>query len=408
MGLNFWRAYRPPAADIAVATCFVVVGQVMTWGQFDEPEAFAGTRSTNALLNLLLMGAIAWRRRAPLAALCWAMTVYYLPQAVVQHDVTLLAGFIPLIVLTASAGYWCSRRRALLAAVIALVGLATVTLATPWLRSLDAFGYNVLLLLAPWLAARGLREREDRAGALGSALASERATREAAIGEVARAERVRIARELHDIVAHSVAVMVIQMGAARMQLTTGVTGAEDSLLAAEEAGRQTLDDLSRLLGVLRADDEVGNGSSDRSSYLPQPGLSQIGALVAQTRAVGVLVEVEVEGDPVDLPAGIDLTAYRIVQEALTNIIKHSRLAHVTVRLAYQPESLILEVTDDGPHTPANAANGHGLIGINERVSLFGGTVRIGPVPDSGWSVHAELPLPLLSRYDQRAALLPTS
>ena len=408
MGLNFWRAYRPPAADIAIATCFVVVGQVMTWGQFDEPEAFAGTRSTNALLNLLLMGAIAWRRRAPLAALCWAMTVYYLPQAIVQHDVTLLAGFIPLIVLTASAGYWCSRRRALLAAVIALVGLATVTLATPWLRSLDAFGYNVLLLLAPWLAARGLREREDRAGALGSALASERATREAAIGEVARAERVRIARELHDIVAHSVAVMVIQMGAARMQLTTGVTGAEDSLLAAEEAGRQTLDDLSRLLGVLRADDEVGNGSSDRSSYLPQPGLSQIGALVAQTRAVGVLVEVEVEGDPVDLPAGIDLTAYRIVQEALTNIIKHSRLAHVTVRLAYQPESLILEVTDDGPHTPANAANGHGLIGINERVSLFGGTVRIGPVPDSGWSVHAELPLPLLSRYDQRAALLPTS
>jgi len=109
MGLTFWRAYRPPAADIAIATCFVVVGQVVTWGQFEESEAFAGPRGTNALLNLLLMGAIAWRRRAPLAALCWAVTIYYLSQAVIQHDVTLLAGFVPLIVLTASAGFWPRR-----------------------------------------------------------------------------------------------------------------------------------------------------------------------------------------------------------------------------------------------------------------------------------------------------------
>ena len=408
MGLTFWRAYRPSAVDMAIASCFVVVGQVVTWGQFDSSEAFAGPRAMNALLNLLLMVAIAWRRRAPLAALSWAVTVYYLPLAVVPHDVTILAGFIPLIVLTASAGYWCSRRHALLAAAIALVGLVTVTLATPWLRSHDAFIYNVVVLLAPWLAARGLRAREDRAGALGSALAIERATRDVAIGEVARTERVRIARELHDIVAHSVTVMVIQMGAARMRLPTGAKGAEASLLAAEEAGRQTLDDLRRLLGVLRADEEVDNDSLGRAPEPPLPGLSQLGALVEKTKAAGVHVEVEVEGDPVELPAGIDLTAYRIVQESLTNILKHSQPAHTKVRLIYRPESLLLEVTDDGPHTPANAANGHGVIGIKERVSLFGGTVRIGPVPDGGWSVHAELPLPLLSRQDRRAAVLPAS
>ena len=408
MGLTFWRAYRPPAADIAIALCFMVAGQVMTWGQFEEPEAFAGSRSMNALLNLLLMVAIAWRRRAPLAALGWAVTINYLSQAVVRHDVTLLAGFVPLIVLTASAGYWCSRRLALLAAAIALVGLVTVTLSTPWLRSLDAFIYNVIFLLAPWLAARGLREREDRASALGSALAIERATRETTIGEVARTERVRIARELHDIVAHSVAVMVIQMGAARMRLPTGATGAEDSLLAAEEAGRQTLDDLRRLLGVLRADEEVGNGSSGRDPQPPQPGLSQLGALVAQTRTTGVLVEVEIEGIPVELPAGIDLTAYRIVQESLTNILKHSRPTHTTVRVAYRPESLLLEVTDDGAHASATAANGHGVIGIKERVSLFGGTVKIGPVPEGGWYVQVELPLPVPSRQDRRLKVLPTS
>ena len=408
MGPTFWRTYRPPAADIVIASCFVVVGQVVTWGQFEEAEAFVGPRAVNALLNLLLMVAIAWRRRAPLAALCWAVPVYYLSQAIVQHDVTLLAGFVPLIVLTASAGYWCSRRRALLAAVIALAGIVTVTLVTPWLRSPDAFIYNAIVLLAPWLAARGLREREDRASALGSALASERATREAAIGEVARTERLRIARELHDIVAHSVAVMVIQIGAARMRLPTGATDAEAALLAAEEAGRQTLDDLRRLLGVLRADEEVGNGSSGRAPQPPQPGLSQLGALIAQTRAAGVLVEVEVEGDPVELPAGIDLTAYRIVQESLTNILKHSRPAHTTVRLIYRPESLLLEITDDGAHAPAIAANGHGLVGIKERVSLFGGTVRIGPVSGGGWSVRAELPLPISSRQDRRTAVIPSS
>lgn len=408
VGPTSWRAYRPPATDVAIASCFAVVGQVVTWGRLDESAAFAGPRGTNAVLNLLLMGAIAWRRRAPLAAVCWAVTVYYLPQAIVQHDVPLLGGFVPLIVLTASAGYSCPRRRALLAAAVALVGLVTVTLATPWLRSPDYFSYNVVFLLAPWLAARGLREREDRAGALGAALASERATKDAAIREVARAERVRIAREMHDIVAHSVAVMVIQMGAARMRLPTGATGAEAPLLAAEDVGRHALDDLRRLLGVLRADEEVGNGSSGRSPQPPQPGLSRLGALVTQTRAAGVLVEVEVEGDPVELPAGLDLTAYRIVQEALTNILKHSRAAHATVRLAYKPSSLLLDVVDDGPHTPADEGNGHGLVGINERVSLFGGTARTGRVPGGGWRVHAELPLPVPSRHDQRAAVLPTS
>ncbi len=159
---DLWRAYRPPAADVALAVGFAIVGQVVTWGQFEDPQSFAGPRGLNAVLNLLVMAALAWRRRAPLAAVSWAVAVYCLSTPVVAHDVSLLAGFLPLIVLTASAGYSCPRRRALLAAGIAVLGVTVVTLSTPWLRSPDFYAYHLVYLLAPWLAARGLREREDR------------------------------------------------------------------------------------------------------------------------------------------------------------------------------------------------------------------------------------------------------
>lgn len=389
---SYWRAYRPPATDVVVAAAFVVVGQVVTWGRFDDPSAFAGPRGANAVLNLLLMAALAWRRRAPLAALCWAVTVYFLPHAVVPLDVPLLAGFVPLIVLTASAGYYCARRRAVMAAAVALVAVVTVTMSTPWLRSPEFFAWNVVYLLVPWLGARGLREREDRAAVLAAALATERVTRDAALREAAAAERVRIARELHDIVAHSVSMMVIQTGAARMQLRGGAAGAEEPLLAAEGVGRQALEDLRRLLGVLRADDAAGD-SRGTGPQPPQPGLSQLGALVAQTRVAGLRIEVEVRGEPVAIPAALDLTAFRIVQEALTNTLKHSGATQATVRLAYAPTALGIEIVDDGKAPQAGNGDGHGLAGISERVSLFGGKATAGPLEGGGWRVHAELALP---------------
>jgi signal transduction histidine kinase len=382
-----WRAYRPPATDVAIAVVFAVVGQVVTWGQLEDAQTFEGPRALNAVLNLLLMAALAWRRRAPLVALSWAVAVYFLSHPLVPHDLSLLVAFVPLIVLTASAGYSCPRRRAFLAAGIAVLGLTVVTLSTPWLRYADHFAYNLVFLLAPWLAARGLREREDRAAALSAALAGERAAKDAAVREVAAAERVRIARELHDIVAHSVSVMVVQIGAARMQVQSGAPGAEAPLLAAEDVGRQALADLRRLLGVLRADEATGAGPQ-----APQPGLSALDTLVGQTRATGLHVDVRVDGDPVVLPPGLDLTAYRIVQEALTNTLKHSGADRATVRLGYGTSSLLVDVVDDGTATPADDATGHGLVGIRERVATFGGTVSTGHLPGGGWRVRAELPL----------------
>jgi signal transduction histidine kinase len=390
---------------VAIAAVFTVVGQVVTWGQFEDPRSFEGPRAFNAVLSLLLMAALAWRRRAPLAAVSWAVAVYFLTQPVLAHDVPLLVGFLPLIVLTASAGYSCSRRRAFLAAGVAVLGVVAVTLSTPWLRSADYLAYNLVYLLGPWLAARGLREREDRAAALSAALADERAAKEAALREVAAQERVRIARELHDIVAHSVSVMVVQIGAARMQLAADPRRAEAPLLAGEDVGRQALADLRRLLGVLRADEATGAGTGPQA---PQPGLSVLDALVAQIRAAGLDVAVQVEGDPVDLSTGLDLTAYRIVQEALTNTVKHSGASSASVRVSYGRSSVVVEVVDDGTRTPAPTGTGHGLVGIDERVTAFGGTATSGPAPGGGWRVRAELPLPAPSPDPERVAALPTS
>ncbi|CAN5183966.1 histidine kinase [soil metagenome] len=386
--------------DVAIAAVFVVLGQATVWWRLDAPEAFAGPRPLNAVVSLLLMSSLAWRRRAPLAAVCWAVAVYCLPHLVVPIDTTFLTGFIPLIILTASAGYVASRPRAIVAAAVAMVGLVAVTVGSDILRSWDALAFNSMFLLVPWIGARALREREDRATALATELATERASKDAALRAAAAAERSHIARELHDIVAHNVSMMVIQIGAARMQLQTGLAGADEAgaaLLDAEEAGRQTLDDLRRLLGVLRADeaaDAAETAGASSSPEPPQPGLAQLEALVAPIRATGLQLEVDVVGDPVPLPAALDLTAYRIVQEALTNTLKHSGATRAAIRLTYRSSALLIEAEDDGAPRPTGNRTGHGLVGIGERAALFGGTVTAGAAEDGGWRVHAELPLPV--------------
>ena len=399
-----WGIRRPPTSDVLIAVGLVVIGQLVTWLRPGVPSAYAGPRLTNAVLSLLLMSAFAWRRRAPLGVVVWAVTVYFLTQAVLLHDMTFLAGGVPLIALTASAGYHASRPRALVAAALAMVGLVIVTLTTPYLRSVEDLAWNTGFLMVPWLMARGLREREDRAATLSAALVTERATTQAALRRAAAEERARIARDLHDVVAHSVSVMVIQVGAARMQLRAGAS-AEAPLLEAEDVGRQALEDLRRLLGVLRADESADDGPA-AGPQPPQPGLSRIDGILARARRAGLRVDIEVVGQPVPVPAALDLTAYRIVQEALTNTLRHGEATQATVRLTYKPTTLEIDIVDDGTATPGRNGTGHGLAGISERVALFGGAATAGPVVDGGWRVHAELPLPDPSMRNPLQATLP--
>jgi len=201
-------------------------------------------------------------------------------------------------------------------------------------------------------------------------------------------ERKRIARELHDVVAHDVSVIAIQAGAARAVQATRPEAAANALGLIETTARETLIELNRLLGVLRS----GNGASpDRS---PQPGIGQLAALVEGLRAAGLEVDARVDGEPRSLPPAVDLSAYRIVQEATTNVLKHARARRVDIRVHYAETMLGLDIRDDGAGDGSDptSSSGHGLIGMRERVALFGGELETGRNPAGGFSVHARLPL----------------
>ena len=205
-------------------------------------------------------------------------------------------------------------------------------------------------------------------------------------------ERARIARELHDVVAHGLSVMVVQAAAERRSLAEpdpDLGSVEATLGSIERSGREALVDLRRLLGLLRRTD-------DAVALAPQPGLAQLDELVASVREAGVEVEVDVSGERAALPPGLDLTAYRIVQEALTNVLKHAEATRVRVCVAFQRNHLELEVADDGSaggRGPlASAGAGHGLIGMRERVNVFGGTLTARAEDGQGWTVRARLPL----------------
>jgi len=210
--------------------------------------------------------------------------------------------------------------------------------------------------------------------------------REVAAREAVIVERARIARELHDVVEHHMSVMVVQAGAARAVVGADPQAAVDALRQIEDAGRAGLTEMRRLLEILKS-----QGHDDGRA--PQPGLAHLEQLLAGIRATGLPVEAVVEGSPQPLPPGVDLSAYRIVQEALTNTLKHAGEAHARVLLRYAPGVLDIEVADDGRGAPAGGNHGgQGLIGMRERVQLFGGTLESGPRPGGGFLVRAHLPV----------------
>jgi signal transduction histidine kinase len=205
-----------------------------------------------------------------------------------------------------------------------------------------------------------------------------------------QAERARIARELHDAVAHNVSVMVVQAAAARRTLETGAgttADAGDALAAIETTGRATMTDMRRMVGALRP--------AEGEAYEPAPSLAVLDALIDRVRGAGITVDLVVEGERRDLPQGVDLSAYRVIQEALTNTLRHAHAASVRVRLRYEPEALEVAVTDDGRGAAAALLeaphHGYGLLGMRERVGMLGGEVAAGPRVGGGFEVRVRLP-----------------
>jgi signal transduction histidine kinase len=228
--------------------------------------------------------------------------------------------------------------------------------------------------------ASGQQDRADR-------LERDQETRAA---RAVAAERARIARELHDVIAHSLSVIVVQAAAERRVLPPAQRSTAEALDSIEQSGRQAMTELRRLLGLLRKSD-------GELSLAPQPGLDGLGDLVAEVREAGVEVAVRTDGDLAAIPRGVDLSAYRIVQECLTNVLRHARARHVEVLVRSRGRCVDIDVTDDGAAVPGPATGGLGLIGMRERVAVYGGTVHAGPLNRGGYQVRASLPFEIGER-----------
>ncbi len=392
-------ALRPPLTDLAVA---VVLTPLLVWAVvhvswretgFSRPDAVA------VVLTVLVGMALAWRRAQPLGALS-AATVGVVGATVAGYDVTDAQPFV-VCALLLSLAYHRDPPAAPAGLAIAAAGFTAVVLSHPPGLGRDNVGWTFGLLIAFWVAGRLLRTRREVL--LARAEAAEERARSAA-GRAAlmvSSERLRIARELHDILSHTVSVIAVQATVGQHLAGTDPAAARRSLGIISDSAREALDELRRLLPVLRdeegrVDEEVPvDGAlpgSSAVSVAPARTLADIEPLVARIRDAGVPVRLRTEGAERMLSPAAQACGFRIVQEALTNVLKHAGEASADVVVAYHPDALELTVTDDGRSPVATAPReGHGLPGMRERAALFGGTLTAGPRPVGGFQVRARIP-----------------
>jgi signal transduction histidine kinase len=245
--------------------------------------------------------------------------------------------------------------------------------------------FTPLLFGIGWLAGFALRERVEEAEAAEERARHAERERESAARVAVAEERARIARELHDIVAHAVSVMVLQVGAVRHKLPDTLAENREALEGVEQAGRTALAEMRRLLGAMRND-------GDDVELTPQPGLDTLDSLLEEVGRAGLPVRLHLDGEPFPLPRALDLSAYRIVQEGLTNALKHARAGHADVTIRYGPDDVQIEVRDDGEGDSASDGHGHGLVGIRERVKIYGGDMTAGTAAGGGFVLRTRLPL----------------
>jgi signal transduction histidine kinase len=339
-------------------------------------EASESQRVVSAAFAVALGAAAARRSRDPLPLLGLFLAITIAARTLPTLTEPTNSGvFVFLLVAVYSAAAHTSGRRTLLAGGMT-VGICVTNLAMDGITADNVIFFS-LLFGAPWAAGRAVRQRRlnDRE------LEQEKTRAAAAIVD----ERARIARELHDVVAHSISVMVLQARGGRRVLQSDPADARDAFAVIESTGQQALDEMRRLVGMLRSGDET-------LPLAPQPSLKELGTLVEQVRAAGLPVQLAVEGEPRDLPPGVDLSAYRIVQEALTNALKHAGPARARVVLRYRADDLELEISDDGSGTGEDSGSGYGLVGMRERISVYGGELQAGRRPGGGYALRVRLPL----------------
>lgn len=380
---------RPDRYDALLALGFAVwaVAEVVT-GSVSGPLAVDLVCGLGAAIPL------AWRRTSPVAAgLVCAAALTVKTALGVQLDG--LAMLVAILV----AAYSVSRHVALRRATVVVGGmvvLAWISLfgLAPADQTVSNYPFIALWVGGPAAAGAALRVQVRRAERLADEAAREELRREEHARDAVRTERLRIARELHDTVAHAVSVMVLQQGAVRSRLPESLGSEASALQRAEETGRQAIVELRRLLGVLRDERPADPGGMSATTQ-PQPTLSELDGLVQQARQDGLHVDVEVVGPVRQLEPAVEVSAYRIVQEALTNVRRHAAARNVVVRVVYESRCLRLVVADDGAGDRAVGGAhrpGYGLVGMRERAEVYGGSVRLSSPKGGGFTVEADLPL----------------
>jgi signal transduction histidine kinase len=370
--------------DRLVAAALVVTGQGVLWASNTTP----GPKLLTVPLTILITASVALRRRRPLAAGC-ASTTGFMVLLLVDGPQTNLAVGLAVICGWYAFAVWTDTRGFVIACAFVFVSSMVAQLG-PVGNLSNGVQFTVVPLVAMLIARRAVRDRQLKAEALEARAELLEREQQLRARDAVADERARIARELHDLVAHNVSLMVVQAGAERHSLPPEQTSTREVLASIERAGREALAEARRLLGVLRRKD----GHDDLQ---PQPGVERIGTLVEQIRRAGLPVRLDVEGERAELPPGVDLCAYRIVQEGLTNALKHAGPAHAEVLLRFAPGALDVQVRDDGQGAAPSNGNGdrggQGLVGMRERVALYGGRLRAGPRADTdGFEISAHLPI----------------
>lgn len=365
---------------LAAGLAVLYVAEVLFSGEVETH------RVTAAAVAVLAEAALAVRRTLPVLPILALMVVIQLNHTVLAGMAEGGAFMVTFIIAIYSAGAYARGRTAVLCGVLVVVCIPLAAFDPSQPPTIGDWIFFFVFFGGPFVAGRVFQHRRARDHEMAErALRAERAGEERAALAVAN-ERARIARELHDVVSHAISVVVVQARGGRRTLQPEAIDARQAFDTIEHAGEQALVEMRHLLEVLRASEQ------DPATLDPAPGMDRIEALVSDVDRAGVSVDLVREGEEVELPPGVALSAYRIVQEALTNVLKHAGPARAQVVLRYATDELEIVVTDDGDGSGAGGGSGHGLDGIRERVGLYGGCLQAGRRPEGGYAVRASLPL----------------
>jgi signal transduction histidine kinase len=378
-----WRR-RQLLLDATVVVAIAAVTESLAWSGPGPGTQVAGPHWLSAPLGLLLSVPLLWRRTHPLLACSVVMGALGAHALVTRDSPEGLEIILALGVSAYSVSAYSPRRGALLGLIPLVLGYGAYTIGNQDYRSSRsadkwATAFFAMGTLAAWLIGLALHAfRTARASA------AQTAARESQVAAAVAAERGRIARELHDVVSHNLSVVVVQAAGARAQQAPPDSAASATLAKIETSGREALVEMRRLLDVLRTEGED-------ATLAPQPGVADLTTLVDGVRRAGLPVTLNLAPDCADVRAVVGVAVFRIVQEALTNTLKHAGPAHATVSVRREGGDLIIEVLDDGRQAPSPSGNGYGLAGMRERVALLGGTVLAEPMAAGGFAVRACLP-----------------